>query len=315
MVAITDHDHWGMRFLDATPAVWADIIAAAARYHDPGRFVALPAYEWTNWVSGHRHVLYFGEPGPVFGSLTAGTDTPAGLWEALRPYEAVTIAHHSAGGPIPIDWSIAPDPELEPVTELCSVHGSSEAADSPGLIYDAVDGNFVRDALGRGYRMGLLCSTDGHDGHPGLAHLQAGKGGLAGILAAEPTKEAVLEALRARRVYGTNGVRTLLRFEVNGAPMGSEIPVPEGPVEAMVRVVATDRVSHIELIRGPEVVEVVRGEWSFAAHHRFELTDLQPGEFVYARVRQADGGVAWSSPVFVGPVEAQRASQPEQSSQ
>ena len=49
--------------------------------------------------------------------------------------------------------------------------------------------------------------------------------------APELTREAVFDALHARRTYGTTGRRILLDFRVNDAPVGSEIaldaPLPE----------------------------------------------------------------------------------------
>ncbi|MYF05345.1 MAG: DUF3604 domain-containing protein, partial [Holophagales bacterium] len=57
--AVTDHDHWGMRFMDGEPSIWRRTLDAADALNDPGRFVALAGYEWTNWVEGHRHVVFF----------------------------------------------------------------------------------------------------------------------------------------------------------------------------------------------------------------------------------------------------------------
>jgi hypothetical protein len=220
VAALTDHDHWGMRFLDANPELWERIRSAVAAAHEPGRFVALLGYEWTSWLHGHRHVLYFEDEGPVFSSIDAERryETPAQLWQALRGRRALTFAHHSAGGPISTNWDFPPDPELEPVTEIVSVHGSSEAPDSPRPIYSPVAGNYARDALGRGFRLGLIGSGDSHDGHPGLAHLASPgrNNGLAAIFAPERTREAVLAALRARRVYATNGPRIFLRTTLDG---------------------------------------------------------------------------------------------------
>ena len=233
VAALTDHDHWGMRFLDANPAMWERIQRAVADANEPGRFVALLGYEWTSWLHGHRHVLYFQDTGPVFSSIELDRryETPAQLWGALRGQRALTFAHHSAGGPVATNWNYAPDPELEPVTEIVSVHGSSEAPDSPRPIYAPVAGNYVRDALGRGYRLGLIGSGDSHDGHPGLTQLAspARNAGLAAILAPERTRESVLEALRARRVYATNGARIFLRVTLDDEfEMGSVLP-PRGP--------------------------------------------------------------------------------------
>ncbi len=168
-IALTDHDHWGVRFLDRSPELWARIRRAVERFYEPGRFVTVLGYEWTSWLQGHRHVLYFGDAGEVLSSMEPRYRTPDLLWKALAGKPVLTFAHHSAGGPVATNWRYAPDPTLEPVTEIASVHGSSEAWDTPGRIYRPVRGNFVRDALARGYRLGFIGSGDSHDGHPGLA--------------------------------------------------------------------------------------------------------------------------------------------------
>ena len=173
VVALTDHDHWGMRPLAIHPEVWEEIRRETELFHRSGEFVTLLGYEWTNWIHGHRHVLYFSDHGEIFSSLEPEFESPQQLWEALRGRPALTFAHHSAGGPVATNWQIAPDPELEPVTEIVSVHGSSEAMDSPAVIYSPVAGNFVRDVLDRGYPLGFIGSGDGHDGHPGQAHWNA----------------------------------------------------------------------------------------------------------------------------------------------
>ena len=298
VAALTDHDHWGMRPLSQSPALWEEIRAQVAAFHEPGRFVTLPGYEWTSWLHGHRHVLYFEDEGRVLSSVDPAFESPLQLWEALRGRPALTIAHHTAGGPIGANWEIPPDPELEPVTEVASVHGSSEAPDSPRVIYDAVPGNFARDALDRGYRLGFVGSGDGHDGHPGLAHLASGTGGLVAILAAELTREAVLEALRARRVYATNGPRILLHATLDGQPMGAAVAAsPERRLE--VRVVAEAPIERLDLVRGGRVARSFAGTGSSELRLSERITGLGAGEYLYVRVVQEDGGAAWSSPFFV----------------
>jgi hypothetical protein len=294
-VAVTDHDHWGQGFLDREPARWAEVVAAADRWDEPGRFVAFPAYEWTSWLYGHRHVLYVGAPGPVFGSLDVATRTPEGLRAALAPFDAVAIPHHPAGGPVAVDLDTTPDPRLEPVYELCSVHGSSESDDTPGRIGDFAPGHTARDALAHGWQVGFLCGGDGHDGHPGLAHLADGRGGVAALLTADRTREGVAAALRARRVYGTNGPRIVLRVDAGGRPMGSRLP--PGDAQLDVRVVGTAPVASIELVRDGAVV-ARREPGAAAVHEVLPLQAFAPGAWAYVRVIQVDGGVAWSSPFF-----------------
>jgi len=301
VVALTDHDHWGVRFLDQHPDMWDEIRATTERFHEPGRFVTLLGYEWTSWIYGHRHVLYFTDEGEVHSSVDPARETPRQLWDALAGQPALTFAHHSAGGPVATDWSWEPPPELEPVTEVVSVHGVSEAADAPGRIYRAIDGNFARDALDRGYRLGFVGSGDGHDGHPGFSHLASPQGGLAAIVAGERTREAVLEALRARRVYATNGARILLRTALDGRRMGSTIPHDELGEEATlwISLVGSGPVESLEVVRSGRVVDglLCEGEQELVA--TLSLEGLEAGEYVYVRVVQEDRGMAWSSPFFV----------------
>jgi len=298
-ICITDHDHWGMDFLDQSPQVWDQILQEADDWNDPGTFVAFPGFEWTSWLWGHRHVLFGSrEDAVLLSSVNPETDTPQELWEALKGSDAMTIAHHSAGGPVAIDWRIPPDPFFEPVTEVISVHGSSEAKDSPGLIRGAVSGNFVRDALRRNYPLGLIGSTDGHDGHPGLSQFAGGQGGLAAVLTEDRTRSGILAALRNRSCYATNGERILLWFEVDGGGMGSTLSAGEGKHKVMCRVAGTGPIRSVEVITQDGVVMTFYGTGSSVLFREFELERMADKGFVYVRVLQEDGGMAWSSPVF-----------------
>jgi hypothetical protein len=302
VVALTDHDHWGMLPLENHPELWQRIRGETQRFHEPGRFVTLLGYEWTSWIHGHRHVLYFGDEGAVYSSADPRFESPLQLWAALEGQPALTFAHHTAGGPIPTNWEIPPDPRFEPVTEIVSVHGSSEAMDSPSLIYDPMPGNFARDALDRGYRLGFVGSGDSHDGHPGFAQISGPSGGLAAILSEEQTREGVLAALRERRVYATNGARILLRMALGGHRMGSSIDVPDGETlsqELFVRIVAAAPLSHVELIRSGAVIDGLDAEGQLDLTLQRSLSDLRAGEYVYLRVVQEDGGMAWSRPIFL----------------
>jgi hypothetical protein len=301
VAVLTDHDHWGILPLDAHPEIWNEIVSETRRVYEPGRFVTLLGFEWTSWIHGHRHVLYFDDDGEVISSVAPEYESPLQLWRALKGKPALTFAHHSAGGPVRTNWDIPPDPVLEPVTEIVSVHGSSEALDSPVPIYSPVPGNFVRDVLDRGYRLGFVGSGDSHDGHPGLAHLEAPTGGLAAILSEEHTREGVLAALRARRVYATNGPRILLRAAFGGHRMGATVPVPaDGNVsdELFVHVVAAAPLDRVELIRSGAVVEAIRADGLAEVALQIPVEALGAGEYLYVRAVQEDSGAAWSSPIF-----------------
>jgi hypothetical protein len=301
VAVLTDHDHVGRRPLDATPEYWTEIRKQVAAFDAPGRFVTLLGFEWTSWIHGHRHVLYFDDDGPVISSADPAYASPTQLWDALRGQRALTFAHHSAGGPIATNWEFAPDPALEPVTEIVSLHGSSEAPDAPDEIREPAAGNFVRDVLQRGFRLGFVGSGDSHDGHPGLTSLgNSGGGGLAAILSDDLTRDGVLEALRARRVYATNGLRIFLQVTLNGAPMGSMMAATAAgnPAQLSVLAIGESGFDRIDVIRGPAVVRSIPGEQRGRIGFTEELRDLRPGETVYVRAVQSDGGAAWSTPFF-----------------
>jgi hypothetical protein len=259
----------------------------------------LLGFEWTSWVHGHRHVLYFGDEGEVFSSIDPRYDEPRELWDALRSRDAMTIAHHSAGAPVATNWEIPPDPQLEPVTEIVSIHGSSEAADSPLTVGGAIPGNFVRDALDRGYRYGFVGSGDGHAGHPGFSRMGSRTGGLAAILSENLTRTAVAEALRARRVYATSGPRIILRLSLAGRRMGSILTGLTREEELILFTISPTPIKKVDIIRSGKIIETIPGQEERELHLRRKVNNLSPGEYLYVRVILSDGGMAWSSPFFV----------------
>jgi len=319
IAALTDHDHYGMEALDQHPGMWEEMKNTAARFNDPGHFVALSGYEWTSWIHGHRHVLFFNNDGEIYSSLDEKSDTPRELWKLLTNYDAITIAHHTAGAPIPTNWSYAPDPSLEPVVEISSVHGSSEAYDSPFLIREYRKGHSARNALAMGYRLGFVGSGDSHDGHPGNAHLDfkygfvsaennkgiMGKNGLAAIMSTDLTRRGVRDAIKNRRVYATSGPRILLEVDLDKKPMGSVVKVQKLPEKPVLRIWAagTAPIRRVDLVRSglirKNIMPSLKNKPQLSISFTQTVTALKSGEYVYVRIMQTDNGLAWSSPVFI----------------
>jgi hypothetical protein len=298
--------------LDESPKLWEEIRQNVERFNDPGKFVTLLGYEWTSWIHGHRHVIYFKNEGEVLSMLESRYETPAQLWSALKGKSALTFAHHSAGGPVSTNWAYRPDPAIEPVTEIVSIHGSSEAADSPGLIYNPLSGNFVRDVLDAGMQFGFIGSGDSHDGHPGQVQLASpGGSGLAAIFSEELSRDGIRKALLARRVYATSGARIWLEVDIDGHPMGSSIAFSDPAEDSRdtnsgeqsefqrlhIYVVAESPLMRIDLVRSGSFSTIpLQGELEWTEDR--EIPPLQDGEYLYIRVIQRDFGAAWSSPLF-----------------
>ena len=310
VIALTDHDHWGPRPLDDDPVAVSELFEIIDDAERSDRFVTLPGYEWTNWIHGHRHVLYFDEADDetasrkIFSALDPATDRPDELWSALRGRRALTFAHHSAGEPVAVNWAYAPDPELEPITEIASVHGQSESADVKGAVRGGIPGYFVLDTLKQGYRFGFIGSGDSHDGHPGLAHIAAGQGGLAGIFTPKLDRANILSALRKRQTFATNGIRPWLEVSIDGSHMGQTIVEPEhqGSQLLRIRYEATAPLERIELVRSGRVATVlIPEEDGLSLTLEREIPSLAAGDFHYVRFVERGGGMAWSSPIYVDP--------------
>jgi hypothetical protein len=111
----------------------------------------------------------------------------------------------------------------------------------------------------------------------------------------------VLTALRRRRVYATNGPRIWLRLWLDDLPMGSTLPkaTDETGTQRIKFAMATEApIERVDVIRAGHTIHTLPGEgrreWSETA----EIPSLAPGEYLYLRVLQEDGGMAWTSPIF-----------------
>jgi len=296
--ALTDHADHGT--IPIQGKVWERIVAAADQANEPGRFVTFLGFEWTNWTYGHRNVYYRDGGGPVCRAFDERSDTPQELWALLAPHEAMTVAHHVGGGPQATDWDVAPGP-CEWLVEICSVHGSSEAYGAEASVRSPVRGAFVRDALARGYRLGIIGSGDTHDGHPGQRSAGASVGGLVGVYSPELTREALWEAFRRRQVYATSGPKILLHFQAAGSPMGSETawPIGKGAVPLGRRAVGCDRIRTAGILRDGEPGFRWEGDRIDVAFLPGDEAPPAGTRVYYARIVQRDGNMAWSSPVWV----------------
>ena len=282
----------------------------AERFDEDGRFVTLLSYEW-GLRYGQRCVYYELGGQPIFSSRE-GAAKPTELWDCLRRARgrAITIPHHPAWTKSPLDLSYH-DPEFERLMEVYSCWGNFEydGALHPGS-FDRFEGRCLRDVLGLGYRVGTVASSDGHDGHPGDAQAMSSKhhphlyhylgSGRAAVVAEELTRQAVFDALYCRRTYGTTGEPIALDFQVNDVLMGGEIPADglKQPPEIRVKAVGTTPLARIVLIRNGEITHVQTCD-SHCGHVVWRDPEYGSAAYYYVRVEQADGEMAWSSPIWI----------------
>ena len=242
------HEKWVEGF-KATQDQWPRVQKMAAEFNEKDKFASILAYEWHSSHFGDYCLYYPGDNLPL-----EYADSVKSLQKHAIDAEALIIPHHLAyrQGWRGANWDFL-DTSVSPVLEIFSEHGLSEhdRASKP-FIRHSNGGRWSRNtlqaALNRGFRAGVIGSSDDHLGYPG-AYGQ----GLAGIFAKELSREAVLDAIRARRTFAVTGDRISLAAKLNGQWMGSDLPFDrDREIEVSVR--AQDEIQSIEILRNDRVL-------------------------------------------------------------
>lgn len=288
--AVTDHVNPGY-----PKPKWERNRRAVKQYYEPGEFVTILGYEWSNEEHGDKNVYYRRDDQPI---RVPEDQTPESLFAWLRreQVECVVIPHHPSYpvGLRGMDWNRI-DEEYVTLIEMCSNHGTSEYLGNLSPcgnnvpMGQSLPGGFWRDALERGLKIGAIASSDQHYGYSSGRHLIA-------VWAPELTREAVIDALKARRCYGATR-KIYLEFAVNGVPMGGTVRADRPEISG--RVIGTDAMEKIELVKNGVVVFTWDGPERERNIQWRDEAFSEPGAWYYLRVLQRDGGRAWSSPVWV----------------
>ena len=274
------------------PEIWEACQRAYLENDQSGSYVPFLAYEAHTRRGGDRNVI-FREPEDGY------LPTYAPIEEVMETYAAredVLLEAHVGGGPP--NWE-AYQPRREPLLEIASGHGSFEW--------------LLQRALRYGYRPAVIGSGDTHlpvASGPIAAHCFRGRfvkelnirdtgfgtGPLAAIWAERCERNAIWQAIAARRTYGTTGARIILNVTVNGQPAGSEMVLSDR-AEIRIQGHACAAVERVDLIREDRCLR----SW-FPATMDLELMHvdewpLRDGAY-YVRLRQIDGEYAWSTPVW-----------------
>jgi len=270
--------HQGNDF-QITDAFWTELNRLTAAFDAPGRFVCLPGFEWSGntGMGGDRNVFFRREGRPIRRSShilvegqtsTRAVYTADELFRALNGEDAVVIAH--VGGRY-ADIKSAHDGRIERSVEVHSTWGTFE-----WLLHDGFE---------KGYRVGVVCHSDDHKGRPGATRPGASTfgaiGGLTCYFMPELTRDALFEALRRRRHYGTTGTRLFLdlrasftqpvtsfsedpqlapgkELAVREAAMGDIIRPGTTPMQLAVEVIGTAPIERLDVLHGAKVVQTAR---------------------------------------------------------
>jgi hypothetical protein len=287
---------------------------AADMYYLPPRFVPLYGYERSvRFPNGHRNVLHAVRGVPifpfqlnldqqgVFPGIDAGrvaTNDTKLLYEFLSRTGGICISHTSATSTMGTDWRDN-DPNVEPVVEMYQgCRNSYEAFDAPRVHSrseppDRAPGGFqqaglVWNAYAKGYRLGTIAASD-----HGSTHIS-----YALVYTPDNERSPVIESIRKRHTYGATD-NIILEFEANGHFMGDEFATSEQP-SFVVHAIGTEKIAKVTLVReNQSVYTATPGQEEVTIHYTDTNPDVGRAAWYYVRIEQANGEIAWSSPMWI----------------
>jgi hypothetical protein len=226
---------------------WNKLLALQEQASSAGEFLALPSYEWHSLKYGDHNIY---GPGPEL-KLEDAADLPS-LRRLCQQKGAIAVPHHIgyAAGYRGIDWRHFRE-EYSPIVEIHSLHGCSESDAAPyPMLHDMGPrdaGSTAEAGWQLGHKFGIIGSTDHHSAYPG-SH---GDGRM-GVFATALTRDAIWEAILARRVFAATGDRIDARLFVNDAWIGSEIKAA-GERRLRVEVTGTDALRQVEVLKNDRI--------------------------------------------------------------
>ena len=151
--------------------------------------------------------------------------------------------------------------------------------------------------------------SDEHGPNPGLfgktvitGNLRYSQPGLCAVLEKSLTREAIFEALKSRRCYGSSGARIAIDFRINSINMGESSAIPAGQQRVLyISIQGEDILNTVTLVKNNEdyVVFHVDGASQNFTELFYDFDVGQQTDWYYCRVQQVDGRSAWSSPIWI----------------
>ncbi len=352
--AVTDHNYGAWLDTDEPESANTDDVyqwwrtqKSADIFHVPGRFVPLYGYERSvNFPLGHVNIFH-----PRRGVFTFRVgklhvmerpDTiekdARGLAAYLKATGGVGVSHTS-GSIMGTDWKYLDDSVVPMVEIYQGDRNSYEAEGAPRAALPDATGlgwagrqpfqkGLVRNALGAGFRLGFIASSDHYSTHISYANL---------IVPAERVnRKEIQSALVNRRGYASTD-NIVLDFRAGEVLQGSAMEASESPTFE-VKVVGTEAVMRVDVVKNNRVLYTHRPDgpvgdrkqvsFTFRDAETFDDTSMGPTSqienwadpetgvrarvnqdesYYYVRVLQSfsaaelekEGEVAWSSPIFV----------------
>lgn len=315
---------------DETPnETWKLISQNIAEFDEVDRFVTFLGFQWEGKspAEGLRILLYTKDNKPILRAKDQKSNAISKVYRSSNPKELISIPSFTMGKGYSFNFEDF-NPEFERVVEIYNAWGSSECTIKEGNlrpitskakngIKETPEGS-IRKALENNCRVGFVAG--GLDDRGIYADFfesdqEQYSPGLTAIVAAEHSRTSLAEALHNRSCYATTGERIVLGISLAGAVMGSELSTSTKPGLMINRhlagyVAGTCKLDRVELIRNGKIIETFKTDTYWLNFTYDDMVALEkvafpakdkkpPFVYYYIRVIQADGHMAWSSPIWV----------------
>jgi hypothetical protein len=282
---------------------WQRLIDDAARFNRPQRFVTFAGVE----ICGSINLYFNGDDFPFFPlqELDRDMEATGEFLSKISCDERVLFGYHKPAQ--------LPEPYLD--------------FPPPGLLEIIQHKRKPEQGIERFLPLcprppAFLGGTDSHCGLAGSPPMGMDRGsaqyGLTGVLAEELTREGIFRSLREGRTFATSGQKSVLILRINEALMGDTLHLEEvgSSLIAHVRAWASEEIRRLDIICNGSVIESHEpGVMSLETHYEIRDSFLdsdrrsdehspfaghQPRKrFIYVRITEKSGRMAWTSPVLI----------------
>lgn len=309
--------------------IWKLANQNVAEFDEADRFATFLGFQWAgdSMDEGMREIVYLKDGKPILRKKDPKSNTLKKIYKSHSPKEIISIPCLTMAKKLGFNFDEF-DPEFERVVEIYNAWGSSECTKKEGNLRPicSKDKNGIQEdpngsiqkALLNNHRFGFVAGgLDDRGEYAGLyeSNQEQYTPGLTAIIAPEHSRAALAEALYNRSCYATTGERIIVGLYVAGAPMGSEISTATKQGLLINRhlngyVAGTTDLKAVELIRNGKVIKKFEPkgyslDFEFDDMTPLEKAAIKPADkkppfvFYYLRATQADGHIAWSSPIWV----------------
>lgn len=281
--------------------MWWIIQKMTDLHHNRDRFVPVHSYERSvAYPSGHRNVIVPRRgvrPLPIaanqMGTEEDGSPDVKNLYAYLKHFGGM-CAVHTSGTNMGTDWRDN-DPEVEPVVEIYQGHrhnyehfGAPRAPTEATQIGGYQPKGFIWNAFEKGYKLGFQSSSDHVSTHWSYAI----------VLTDDLSRQGIIDAFKKRHSYAaTDNIVLDVR---SGEHIMGDIFQTNGRPSLRIKALGTAPIAKLHVVRDNKYALTIEPKTD-TVELTYNDDDAQPGEthYYYVRVEQADGNLAWASPMWI----------------